>query len=64
LVAERVVAHIQARQYQLIEAVAESTAELILQGFKVQGCGVTVSKPGALPAAQAVGVHIWRGVAL
>lgn len=45
----------------LIETVAERCAEAIQQQFPVAWLRLTVSKPGAVPAAADVGVIIERG---
>jgi len=47
--------------HQLLETVAEKTANLILQQFHTQAVQVKISKPGAVPTATAVGVMIRRG---
>ena len=53
---------IKASSYQLIEAVAENTAALLLREFSVQSLKIKVSKPGAVSIADDVGVIIERHV--
>ena len=60
-VSERVNQFAQSHQFELIETMAESVAELIMQEFSVPWIKVTLHKPGALPKAQSLGVQIERG---
>ena len=46
--------------YNLIEALAEKTAELCLDDERVHSATVTVDKPGALSKARSVAVEITR----
>ena len=46
----------------LIEAVAEQLAEILLSEFKIREISIQVTKPGAVAIADAVGVKITRGV--
>ena len=59
-VAERVTSYIEASHFQLIETLAEQTAQLILQEFGVPKLRIRVSKPGAVSNAEDVGVSIER----
>jgi dihydroneopterin aldolase len=45
----------------LVETFAEKLAELLLREFGMPWVRLKVSKPGAVPAAMAVGVEIERG---
>ena len=60
VISERVIALITAQPIELIESVAERVAQLLLSEFATQEVKVTVYKPGAVPAAQTVGVCIRR----
>lgn len=60
-VCRRVVAFVEASEFQLVETLAERTAELLCQEFEVAWVRVRLTKPGALRRAQEVGVVIERG---
>tara|TARA_R110002126_G_scaffold15570_2_gene63693 strand:+ start:3077 stop:3457 length:381 start_codon:yes stop_codon:yes gene_type:complete len=60
VIAEKVTALITAEPIELIETVAEKVATMLLSEFATSKVEVTVSKPGAVPQAQTVGVHIVR----
>jgi 7,8-dihydroneopterin aldolase/epimerase/oxygenase len=60
VIAEKVTSLITAQPIELIETVAERVAQLLLTEFATSKVEVTVSKPGAVPQAQNVGVHIVR----
>ncbi len=60
-VAERVTAFIQQGEYRLLETLAEETATMLREEFGVGWLRLRVGKPGAVPAAEAVGVEIERG---
>ena len=57
-IAEQVIQFIENSQFQLIETMAEETAQLILREFKIQKVKIRVSKPGAVEGADSVGVII------
>lgn len=59
-VSQRVRAHVEASSFQLVEALAESIATLILKEFEVSSVKLTLNKTGAVRDAQDVGVHIER----
>jgi dihydroneopterin aldolase len=48
-------------EFQLIETLAEQVAELIMREFGVSWLRLSLSKPGAVPQAQDVGIVIERG---
>ncbi|MGB4882735.1 MAG: dihydroneopterin aldolase [Neisseria sp.] len=48
------------QRFQLLEALAEHVAELILQNFNAVSVRVRVVKPGILPNVREVGVEIER----
>lgn len=60
-VAERVTEFLQTEQFRLLETLAESTAALLMQEFAVPWVRLRVGKPGAVNAAEEVGVEIERG---
>jgi dihydroneopterin aldolase len=60
-IGKRVVAFVEASEYQLVETLAERIAALVLEEFSVPWLRLTVSKPGALRGARDVGVIIERG---
>ncbi|MEL7311769.1 MAG: dihydroneopterin aldolase [Pseudomonadota bacterium] len=59
-VGESVTEYVRAAKPKLIEVLAEGIAELVLARPEVTAVGVTVKKPGALPAAGHVAVSVWR----
>lgn len=60
-VSNRLIALITEKPIELIETVAEMIAKCLMQEFDVPWVKVVVMKPGAVPAASAVGVEIERG---
>ena len=60
-VSSRLEAFIGGADFQLLETLAESACELVRSEFRVPWVRLRVSKPGAVPAARAVGVLIERG---
>ena len=61
-VSQRLMAFIQDSEFQLIETLAERCAEIVLHEFCVPALSLEVSKPGAVPEAQAVSVCITRSL--
>jgi dihydroneopterin aldolase len=59
-VSEAVEALVCGEPHELVETVAEKVAALILENFKAPWVQVRVSKPGAVAAADCVGVEIER----
>lgn len=59
-VAKRVIQHVEASDYYLVEALAGSIARLILTEFPVERVRVRVDKPQALQFARSAGVEIER----
>ena len=59
-VSQRVKAHVEASEFQLVEALAESIASLVLKEFAVSAIKVTLNKTGAVRDARDVGVIIER----
>jgi dihydroneopterin aldolase len=60
-VAKRVIAFVEASQFQLVETLAERVAEIVLEEFGVAWLRLRVNKEGALRGARDVGVVIERG---
>ena len=60
-ISQRVIAEVEASSYQLIETLAEHVAQLIRTDFAVPWLRLVVTKPTAVPEADAVGVVIERG---
>jgi dihydroneopterin aldolase len=59
-ISEHVTRFVESNHFQLIETVAEQTAQLILREFKVPRVKLCISKPGAVGNAQNVGIRIER----
>lgn len=49
------------KHYELLEALAEKIAQHLLTLFPIEYLELTIRKPGAVPRAMNVGVHIKRG---
>lgn len=60
-VCKRVIAFVEASEFQLVETLAERVAQLIISEFQVPWLRVQVNKRGALRGAMDVGVIIERG---
>ncbi|MDQ2077580.1 dihydroneopterin aldolase [Marinimicrobium sp. ABcell2] len=60
-VSKRLIAHVENRQAQLVETLAEEIAGLVLKEFPVPWLRLRVSKPGAVRGARDVGLIIERG---
>ena len=61
-VAKRLIAFVEASEYQLVETLAEKIAAIVLGEFTVPWLKLTVHKPGAVRGSRDVGVIIERGV--
>ena len=59
-VAKRVLAFIEASEFQLVETLAQRVALLILEEFAVAWVRVSLNKPGAIRSSRDVGVVIER----
>lgn len=59
-VAKRLIAYVEAAEFQLVETLAERCAAIILAEFAVQHVRLRLSKPGAVRGSRAVGVQIER----
>ena len=60
-VAKRLIAFVEASEYQLVETLAEKIAAIVLEEFSVPWLKLTVHKPGAVRGSRDVGVIIERG---
>lgn len=60
-VAKRLIAFVEAAEFQLVETLAERIAEIILSEFPVPWVRVRLNKQGAVRGARDVGVIIERG---
>ena len=60
-VSKRILAFVEASDYQLVETLAEKVAALILDEFAVPWLRLTLYKPGAVRGSRAVGIRIERG---
>lgn len=60
-VAKRLIAFVEASDYQLVETLAEKIAGIVLSEFSVPWLKLTVHKPGAVRGSRDVGVIIERG---
>jgi dihydroneopterin aldolase len=59
-VAKRVLAFIEASEFQLVETLAEHLAMLILEDFGVEWVRIVLAKPGAVRSSKDVGVEVER----
>ena len=60
-IGKRLIAFIEASEFQLVEALAEHCATIVLTEFDVPWLQLRLSKPGALRGSRDVGVIIERG---
>jgi len=60
-VAKRLIAFVEDCQFQLVETLAESCAQIVLEEFGVPWVRLSVNKVGAVRGARDVGVIIERG---
>jgi len=60
-VSKRLIQFVEASEFQLVEALAEHCATIILEEFPVCWVHLKLSKPGAVRGSSAVGVIIERG---
>lgn len=58
--AKQVIALVESSEFQLVEALADAVARLLVTGFGLPWVRVTLSKPGAVRGARDVGVRIER----
>ncbi|MGD8175727.1 dihydroneopterin aldolase [Marinimicrobium sp. ARAG 43.8] len=60
-VSKRLIAYLENRNAQLVEALAEEVADIVRREFHVPWVRLRLSKPGALRGARDVGLIIERG---
>jgi dihydroneopterin aldolase len=60
-VSKRLIQFVEGSEYQLVEALAEHCANIVLNEFPVTWLHLKLSKPGAVRGSSAVGVIIERG---
>lgn len=60
-VSKRLIGFIEGSEFQLIEAMAEQCAQIVLNEFDVPWLRLRLSKPGAVRGSKDVGVIIERG---
>jgi dihydroneopterin aldolase len=60
-ISNRVIALVEASEYQLLETLADAVARMITREFGVPWLRLRLSKPGAVAAADDVGVIIETG---
>ena len=60
-VSKRLIQFVEASEFQLVEALAEHCARIILEEFPVSWLRLKLSKPGAVRGSSNVGVLIERG---
>lgn len=59
-ICQRLADYADANAHGLVETFAERVAALLIEEFGVRQLRLTVRKPGAVPAARAVGIRIER----
>lgn len=59
-VSKRLIEFVQASEFELVETLAESCAQIVLNEFGVGWLKLTLHKPGAVRGARSVGVMIER----
>jgi len=62
-VSKRLIQFVESSEFQLVEALAEHCASIVLEEFPVTWLRLKLSKPGAVRGSSAVGVIIERGEA-
>jgi len=62
-VSKRLIQFVEASEFQLVEALAEHCARIVLEEFPVDWLKLKLSKPGAVRGSSAVGVTIKREAA-
>lgn len=60
-VSKRLISFVEDSEFQLVEALAEHCARIVLDEFPVPWLRLKLSKPGAVRGSSAVGVIIERG---
>ena len=59
-ISQRIIAACDAARFQLLEALADHLAAIVLAEFSVERLRMTITKPGAVSEAEGIGVVIDR----
>ena len=59
-ISKRIIAACEESRFQLLEALAEHLASLLLAEFSIERLRMTITKPGAVAEAEGVGVVVDR----
>ena len=59
-ISQRVIAVCEGSRFQLLEALAEHVASIVLAEFSIERLRMTITKPGAVAEAEGVGVVVDR----
>lgn len=59
-ISQRIISVCETSRFQLLEALSEHLARLLLAEFAITGLRLTINKPGAVSEAETVGVVIER----
>jgi 2-amino-4-hydroxy-6-hydroxymethyldihydropteridine diphosphokinase len=62
-IAKSTIAFVEKSKFQLVETLAESLAQFLIDNFHLPEVHLTVSKPGAIRGSQNVGIQIYRSKA-
>ncbi|NOY15540.1 MAG: dihydroneopterin aldolase [Gammaproteobacteria bacterium] len=62
-VAKRVISFVEDNHFNLVEALAEKIADILLDEFEIPWCRIKLNKMGAINGGRDVGVIIERGKA-
>ncbi len=60
-VAKRIISFIEENHFDLVEALAERIADILLDEFEIPWCRIKLNKKGAINGGRDVGVIIERG---
>lgn len=60
-VAKRIIAFVEASEFQLVETMAEKICAIVLDEFQVSWVKLRLGKPGAVSGSKEVGIIIERG---
>jgi len=63
-VAKRIISFVEDNHFDLVEALAEKIADILLGEFKLPWCRIKLNKKGAINGGRDVGVIIERGKAV
>ncbi len=63
-VAKRIISFVEENHFDLVEALAEKLADILLDEFRIPWCRIKLNKKGAINGGRDVGVIIERGKAV